>query len=142
MMRPEELMETLVVELGLRSDEEIVQLRQRVRDQAVAQKFSLIDQTKFVTAASELARNTLRYGGGGDARLSIVSNGARTGLRLTFVDRGPGIADIDQALSDGYTSGGGMGLGLGGAKRLSDEFHIQSAPGKGTSVSIVKWKLR
>jgi serine/threonine-protein kinase RsbT len=142
MMRPEELMETLVVELGLRSDEEIVQLRQRVRDQAVAQKFSLIDQTKFVTAASELARNTLRYGGGGDARLSIVSNGARTGLRLTFVDRGPGIADIDQALSDGYTSGGGMGLGLGGAKRLSDEFHIQSAPGQGTSVSIVKWKLR
>jgi serine/threonine-protein kinase RsbT len=142
MMTPFDVIETLVVEVGLRSDEEIVRLRQIVRDHTIAQGFSLVDQTKFVTAASELARNTLQYGGGGDARLSIVANGICTGLRLTFVDRGVGIADVDRALTDGYTSGGGLGLGLGGARRLCDEFHIQSAPGEGTTVSITKWKLR
>jgi serine/threonine-protein kinase RsbT len=141
-MTPLDVTETLAIEVGLRSDEEIVRLRQIVRDHAIAQGFSLVDQTKFVTAASELARNTLQYGGGGDARLSIVANGIRTGLRLTFIDQGAGIPDIERALTDGYTSGGGLGLGLGGARRLCDEFHIQSAPGQGTTVSITKWKLR
>ena len=133
---------TSTVEVGLRSDQEIVKLRQIVRDEAIAQGFSLVDQTKFVTAASELARNTLLYGGGGDASLSVLLNGTRKGLRLTFVDQGAGIADIERALQDGFTSGSGLGLGLGGARRLCDEFEIQSEPGKGTTVSITKWKLR
>jgi serine/threonine-protein kinase RsbT len=133
---------TSSIDIGLRSDQEIVRLRQIVRDQAIAQGFSLVDQTKFVTAASELARNTLIYGGGGDAHLSVLINGARKGLRLSFVDQGAGIADIERALQDGFTSGSGLGLGLGGARRLSDEFDIQSAPGKGTTVTITKWKLR
>ncbi len=133
---------TSTVEVGLRSDQEIVRLRQIVRDAAIAQGFSLVDQTKFVTAASELARNTLLYGGGGDASLSVLLNGTRKGLRLTFVDQGAGIADIERALQDGYTSGSGLGLGLGGARRLCDEFEIQSERGKGTTVSITKWKLR
>jgi len=133
---------TSTVEVGLRSDQEIVKLRQIVRDEAIAQGFSLVDQTKFVTAASELARNTLLYGGGGDATLNVLLNGARKGLKLTFVDRGQGIADIERALQDGFTSGSGLGLGLGGARRLCDEFEIQSEPGKGTTVSITKWKLR
>ncbi|HEY3599086.1 MAG TPA: anti-sigma regulatory factor [Paraburkholderia sp.] len=131
-----------VFEIGLRSDQEIVRLRQIVRDQSIAQGFSLIDQTKFVTAASELARNTLIYGGGGDAHLSVIANGTRTGLRLTFVDQGAGIPDLDRAMQDGFTSGSGLGLGLGGARRLSDEFEIHSEPGKGTTVSITKWKHR
>jgi serine/threonine-protein kinase RsbT len=130
------------VEVGLRSDQEIVKLRQIVRDQAIAQGLSLVDQTKFVTAASELARNTLLYGGGGDATLQVLLNGARKGLKLTFVDEGQGIPDIERALQDGFTSGSGLGLGLGGARRLCDEFEIQSEPGKGTTVSITKWKLR
>lgn len=142
MMHVGDATETLAAEVGLRSDEEIVRLRQIVRDHAIAQGFSLVDQTKFVTAASELARNTLQYGGGGDARLSKLTNGVRVGLRLRFVDQGPGIADIERALLDGFTSGGGLGLGLGGARRLCDEFEIQSEPGKGTMVSITKWKLR
>ena len=133
---------TSTVEVGLRSDQEIVKLRQVVRDEAIAQGFLLVDQTKFVTAASELARNTLLYGGGGDASLSVLLNGTRKGLRLTFVDQGAGIADIERALQDGFTSGSGLGLGLGGARRLCDEFEIQSEPGKGTTVSITKWKLR
>jgi serine/threonine-protein kinase RsbT len=133
---------TSTVEVGLRSDREIVRLRQIVRDEAIAQGFSLVDQTKFVTASSELARNTLLYGGGGDATLSVLLNGTRTGLRLTFVDQGQGIPDIERALQDGFTSGSGLGLGLGGARRLCDEFEIQSEPGKGTTVSITKWKLR
>lgn len=141
-MTPLDVTETLAIEVGLRSDEEIVRLRQIVRDHAIAQGFSLVDQTKFVTAASELARNTLQYGGGGDARMSIVTNGIRTGLRLRFIDQGAGIADIGRALTDGYTSGGGLGLGLGGARRLCDEFDIQSTPGQGTTVSITKWKVR
>ncbi|HEY1611084.1 MAG TPA: anti-sigma regulatory factor [Paraburkholderia sp.] len=133
---------TSTLELGLRSDREIVKLRQTVRDHATAQGFSLVDQTKFVTAASELARNTLLHGGGGDATLQVLENGTRKGLKLTFVDQGKGIADIGRALQDGYTSGSGLGLGLGGSRRLCDEFEIHSAPGKGTTVSITKWKLR
>jgi serine/threonine-protein kinase RsbT len=133
---------TSTVEVGLRSDQEIVKLRQIVRDEAIAQGFSLVDQTKFVTAASELARNTLLYGGGGDATLSVLLNGTRKGLKLTFVDQGAGIPDIERALQDCFTSGSGLGLGLGGARRLCDEFEIQSEPGKGTTVSITKWKLR
>jgi serine/threonine-protein kinase RsbT len=134
--------EQTVAEVSLRSDEEIVRLRQIVRDQAIALGFSLIEQTKFVTAASELARNTLQHGGGGDARVEVLSAGVRVGLRLTFMDRGPGIADIDRALQDGFTSGNGLGLGLGGSRRLCDEFKIDSSPGNGTTVTITKWKVR
>ena len=126
--------------MPLRSDEDIVRLRQLVREQMVAAGFSLIDQTKLVTASSELARNTLRYGGGGEARVRQIHNGVKRGLSLEFSDQGPGIPDIELALRDGYTSGGGMGLGLSGAKRLSDEFEIESAPGMGTTVKIRKWK--
>ncbi|SAL79467.1 Serine/threonine-protein kinase RsbT [Caballeronia peredens] len=126
--------------LPIRSDEQIVRLRQFVREKAVAQGLSLIDQTKFVTAASELARNTLIYGGGGDVHCYLIERNGRRGLRLEFVDNGPGIPDIQRALADGYTSGSGLGLGLGGAKRLCDEFDIRSAPGEGTHVSIIKWK--
>ncbi|GJH13662.1 MULTISPECIES: anti-sigma regulatory factor [Caballeronia] len=126
--------------LPIRSDEQIVRLRQFVREKAVAQGLSLIDQTKFVTAASELARNTLIYGGGGDVHCYLVERNGRRGLTLEFVDNGPGIPDIQRALSDGFTSGSGLGLGLGGAKRLCDEFDIRSAPGEGTHVSITKWK--
>ena len=115
-------------------------MRQAVRERAVAQGFSLVDQTKIVTAASELGRNTLDYGGGGEVEIQVLVNGMRSGLRLSFVDQGPGIPDIDTALRDGYTSGRGLGLGLGGAKRLSSEFSIESKPGAGTRVTIVRWK--
>ncbi|SNS88332.1 serine/threonine-protein kinase RsbT [Noviherbaspirillum humi] len=124
----------------LRSDEDVVRLRQAVRECLVSVGFSLVDQTKMITAASELARNTVRYGGGGESHLLKVMNGSRKGVTLVFIDHGPGIPDIKQALTDGYTSGGGMGLGLGGAKRLSDEFDIDSEPGRGTTVKITKWK--
>ncbi|MBK4737767.1 anti-sigma regulatory factor [Noviherbaspirillum sp. DKR-6] len=129
-----------VVVVPLRSDEDVVRLRQAARTCLVSQGFSLVDQTKLVTAASELARNTVKYGGGGEAHLINLQNGGRKGVSLVFIDHGPGIADIEQAMTDGYTSGGGMGLGLGGAKRLSDEFEITSEPGKGTTVRITKWK--
>lgn len=129
-----------VVVVPLRSDEDVVRLRQAARTCLVSQGFSLVDQTKLVTAASELARNTVKYGGGGEAHLINLQNGGRKGVSLVFIDHGPGIADIEQAMTDGYTSGGGMGLGLGGAKRLSDEFEISSEPGKGTTVRITKWK--
>ena len=132
----------LAAQVSLRSDEEIVRLRQIVRDAAIAHGFSLIEQTKFVTAASELARNTLQHGGGGDARLDVLESGVRIGLRLSFVDQGPGIADIERALRDGFTSGNGLGLGLGGSRRLCDEFTIESTPGDGTTVTITKWKVR
>ena len=115
-------------------------MRQAVRERAVAQGFSLVDQTKIVTAASELARNTLDYGGGGEVQLEVLTNGTRSGVRLTFVDQGPGIPDIATALRDGFTSGNGLGLGLGGAKRLSNEFSIDSKPGQGTRVMITRWK--
>ena len=124
----------------LTSDEDVVRVRKMVRDQLVALGFSLIDQTKMVTAASELARNTLRYGGGGRAELVVLNNVGRRGLSISFIDHGPGIEDIAKALTDGYTTGGGMGLGLSGARRLADEFHIESSPGNGTRVTITKWK--
>jgi serine/threonine-protein kinase RsbT len=127
--------------IPLRKSEDIVRMRQVVREQAVAQGFSLVDQTKIVTAASELARNTIEYGGGGDVEVASVVNGARKGLRLVFSDEGPGIPDVEQAMKDGYTSGNGLGLGLGGAKRLSNEFHIDSRPGEGTRVKITRWRL-
>ena len=126
--------------LPVTSDEQIVRLRQYVRERAVEQGFSLVDQTKLVTAASELARNTLLYGGGGEAQCHVLERGGRRGVRLAFVDRGPGIVDLSRALTDGFTSGSGLGLGLGGARRLCDEFEIRSTPGEGTTVTITKWK--
>jgi serine/threonine-protein kinase RsbT len=126
--------------LQIRVSDDVVRVRQEVRTRAVEIGLGLVDQTKIVTAASELARNTLDYGGGGTARLQIVQNGLRKGLRLTFEDKGPGIPDIDLALSDGYSTGSGLGLGLGGAKRLSNEFTITSIVGEGTRVSITRWK--
>jgi serine/threonine-protein kinase RsbT len=126
--------------LQVRSSEEIVQVRQAVRAWAAELGFSLVDQTKIVTAASELARNTGLSGGGGSVRLEMLNSGTRRGLRLTFEDQGPGIPDIDAAMKDGYTTGGGLGMGLGGAKRLSNEFEISSRVGEGTRVSIARWK--
>lgn len=120
--------------------EDIVSVRQAVRQRAIGLGFNIVDQTKIVTATSELARNMLDYGGGGVTYLEIVENGRKKGIRLSFRDEGPGIVDVELALKDGYTSGGGMGLGLGGAKRLSDEFKIDTAPGEGTCVTIVRWK--
>ncbi len=128
-------------QLPLERDEHIVIVRQTVRQRAVELGFSLVDQTKIVTAASELARNTIQHGGGGTARIETVNDGLRRGLRLTFEDRGPGIADIALAMKDGYTTAGGLGLGLSGAKRLSNEFAITSAIGEGTRVTITRWKL-
>jgi serine/threonine-protein kinase RsbT len=125
--------------LSLRSSEDIVLIRQAVRAAAVDLRFSLVDQTKIVTAASELARNTLDYGGGGTVRLQTLEDGSRRGVRLTFEDKGPGIPDIEGAIKDGYTTGGGLGLGLGGARRLSNEFSIESRPGEGTKVIIARW---
>ena len=119
---------------------DIVAVRHAVRRQAVKINLSLVDQTKIVTAASELARNMLVYGGGGEVTLEIIQEGARSGLRAHFVDTGPGIPDLDLALRDGFTTGSGMGLGLGGAKRLVNEFNIESAPGKGTHVTITRWR--
>lgn len=126
--------------LPLRSTADIVQVRQAVRAWATELGFSLVDQTKIVTAASELARNALDYGGGGTARLEALLEGGRRGLRLTFEDRGPGIPDLERALTDGYTTGNGLGLGLSGARRLSNEFHIASTPGEGTRVTIARWR--
>jgi serine/threonine-protein kinase RsbT len=126
--------------MQIRASDDIVLVRQAVRKKSIALGFGLVDQTKVVTASSELARNTLDYGGGGTVLLELVENGTRSGLKLTFEDQGPGIPDIDQALTDGYTTGNGMGLGLSGAKRLSNEFEIWSKPGEGTRVSILRWK--
>ena len=126
--------------LPLRTSEDIVRMRQLVREHSVAIGFGLVDQTKIVTAASELARNTMVHGGGGEVTVQPLADGARKGLRLVFSDRGPGIPDIPLALKDGFTTGGGLGLGLGGAKRLSSEFAIDSQPGAGTRVTIVRWK--
>jgi len=126
--------------LDVHSDEDVVRVRQVTRQWAVGLAFSLVDQTKIVTAASELARNTLVHGGGGSTRIEELVEGARRGLRLTFEDKGPGIADLPQALRDGYTTGAGLGLGLGGARRLSSEFDITSAAGQGTRVRITRWK--
>src|SRR5215831_11824130 len=128
------------VQQPIRNQEDIVRVRQATRERAVAQGFSLVDQTKIVTAASELARNTLDYGGGGEVTIEVLYEGARKGVRLVFVDQGPGIPDIEMALKDGYTTGGGLGLGLSGAKRLSNEFEIFSRVGEGTRVTITRWK--
>lgn len=126
--------------IGLRSIDDIIKARQLVRDCAVLQGFSLVDQTKLVTAASELARNTVIHGGGGEMRLEAVNNGPRRGVKVTFMDAGPGIPDVALAMKDGYTTRGGLGLGLSGSKRLVNEFEIESEPGKGTRVSIVRWR--
>jgi serine/threonine-protein kinase RsbT len=122
------------------TSEDVVAVRQAVRQRAVDLGFNLVDQTKIVTAASELARNTLQYGGGGTLRIEELLEGNRRGLRLVFEDNGPGIANIELAMKDGYTTGNGLGLGLSGAKRLSNEFAIQSKPGEGTRVTIVRWR--
>jgi|ERR1700733_10375376 serine/threonine-protein kinase RsbT len=126
--------------MDIRTSDDVVLVRQAVRKKSIALGLGLVDQTKVVTASSELARNTLDYGGGGTALLELVENGGRSGLRVTFEDQGPGIPDLDLALTDGYTTGHGMGLGLSGAKRLSNEFEIWSKPGEGTRVSILRWK--
>jgi serine/threonine-protein kinase RsbT len=125
--------------LEVATDQDVVRVRQLVRTVAVALKLSLVDQTKVVTAASELARNTLVYGGGGVVQVDRVENGRRSGVRIVFTDQGPGIADLNLALTDGYTTGGGLGLGLSGARRLVDEFDIDTEVGKGTSITVTKW---
>lgn len=122
------------------SSSDVVMVRQRVRAWAIELKFSLVDQTKIVTAASELGRNTLEHGGGGSMEMALLVNGIRRGIRLRFSDQGPGIPDIAQALKDGYTTGAGMGLGLGGSKRLMNEFDIETKPGGGTTVTAIRWK--
>jgi serine/threonine-protein kinase RsbT len=127
-------------ELPIQSGDDVVRVRQQVRTAAAENGLSLVDQTKLVTAASELARNTLVHGGGGAARIEVVkSPSGRTGVKLYFTDEGPGIGDVDLALTDGWTSGTGLGLGLSGARRLVDEFELNSKPGTGTSVVVVKW---
>lgn len=126
--------------LPVRSDADVVSVRQMTRTLSTECRFSLVDQTKMVTAASELARNALIYGGGGTVTFTVLETGVRTGLRLRFADEGPGIPDLEQALRDGFTTGGGLGLGLGGAKRLVNEFDIDSAPGQGTRVTITRWR--
>jgi serine/threonine-protein kinase RsbT len=126
--------------LPIRSDSDVVAVRQLVRTWAVEQGFGLVDQTKMVTAASELARNALVHGGGGTVRLQALNDGMRKGLRLTFEDRGPGIPDVELALKDGYSTGTGLGLGLSGSRRLSNEFAIDSKVGEGTRVTIARWR--
>jgi serine/threonine-protein kinase RsbT len=126
--------------LEIRSSGDVVRVRQLTRTLALESGLGLVDQTKIITAASELARNTLDYGGGGHVSLELVEQSGRRGLRLTFEDQGPGIADVQMALKDGFTTGKGLGLGLGGAKRLSNEFDIASKPGEGTKVMIARWK--
>jgi serine/threonine-protein kinase RsbT len=126
--------------IGLRSMDDIIKSRQLVRECAIYQGLSRVDQTKLVTAASELARNTLVHGGGGEMRLQALNDGLRRGVKVIFVDCGPGIPDIEMAMKDGYTTRGGLGLGLSGSKRLVNEFAIESQLGKGTTVTIVRWK--
>lgn len=124
----------------IHTPEDVVAVRQAVRQRAVELGFNLVDQTKLVTAASELARNTLQHGGRGRVLIEGIGDGLRRGLRLTFEDKGPGIANIDEALRDGFSTTGGLGLGLGGARRLSSEFRIESRPGEGTRVTITRWR--
>lgn len=126
--------------IGVRAADDIIKARQLVRDTAIAQGLSLVDQTKLVTAASEIARNTLVHGGGGEMRLETLNDGTRRGIRITFSDQGPGIADIALAMKDGFSTAGGLGLGLGGSKRLVNEFNIESESGKGTTVTILRWR--
>ena len=126
--------------MPLHGESDIVMCRQTVRKLTQALKFSLVDQTKMITAASELSRNTVVYGGGGEMRWSVVTEGVRSGLRLWFEDKGPGIPDLQKAMTDGWTSGKGMGVGLSGSKRLVNDFDIQSVVGEGTCVTITRWK--
>ena len=126
--------------LDIRSSDDVVKVRQQTRLMALEAGLSLVDQTKIITAASELARNALDYGGGGELQMEILEDGARRGVRLAFEDQGPGIADIQLALKDGFTTGSGLGLGLGGARRLSNEFSIESKVGVGTKIVITRWK--
>ena len=126
--------------MPVRSEQDIVLTRQAVRKLTQDLKFSLVDQTKLITAASELSRNAVVYGGGGEMRWEVLSEGARQGLRLHFEDKGPGIPDVAQAMTDGWTSGKGLGMGLSGSKRLVNEFEIRTAAGEGTCVSITRWK--
>jgi serine/threonine-protein kinase RsbT len=129
-----------MAELPIRTGDDVVRVRQQVRAVAAQSGLSLVDQTKLVTAASELARNALVHGGGGTARVDVVTSGTgKPGVRIGFTDDGPGITDVDLALTDGWTSGGGLGLGLSGARRLVDEFELTSKPGSGTSVVVTKW---
>jgi serine/threonine-protein kinase RsbT len=128
--------ETMVIQ----SSADVVLVRQMVRQYAIEIGFGLVDQTKIVTAASELARNTLDYGGGGTVKLETLLEGARRGVKLTFEDQGPGIPDVELALKDGFTTGGGLGMGLGGARRLANEFEIESVVGEGTRITLVRWK--
>jgi serine/threonine-protein kinase RsbT len=125
--------------MPLRTSDDVVRVRQAVRARAVAAGFSLVDQTKIVTAASEIGRNTVDYAGGGTLRIEVLRNGQRRGVRLTFADQGPGITDLGLAMKDGYTTGNGLGLGLSGARRLSNEFDIRSTPGQGTVVTLARW---
>ena len=125
---------------AIQTAEDVVAVRQAVRQRAVELGFNLVDQTKIVTAASELARNTVQYGGGGTVTIESLEEFGRRGLRLTFADNGPGIRDVELAMKDGFTTGGGLGLGLSGARRLSNDFHIHSAPGEGTRVTITRWR--
>jgi len=124
----------------IRSGEDVVAVRRLVREWSIEVGFSLVEQTKLVTAASELARNALQHGGGGSVRMEMLNDGPRRGIRLEFVDEGPGITDLDRAMQDGFSTGGGLGLGLGGARRLAEEFHIDSSPGQGTRVRIARWR--
>src|SRR5262245_42568911 len=124
----------------VQSDLDVVLVRQKVRDWAIQVGFNLVDQTKIVTAASELARNVIQHGNGGAVRMEALNDAQRRGLRLIFEDEGPGIADVEMALRDGFTTRGGLGLGLGGAKRLSSEFEIDTQPGRGTKVMITRWR--
>jgi len=125
---------------AVQTAEDVVAVRQAVRQRAVDLGFNLVDQTKIVTASSELARNTVQYGGGGTVTIESLEVLGRRGLRLTFADNGPGIKDIELAMKDGYTTAGGLGLGLSGARRLSNDFHIDSTPGEGTRVTITRWR--
>ncbi|HTA78202.1 MAG TPA: anti-sigma regulatory factor [Terracidiphilus sp.] len=127
-------------ELPLKTSNDVVIARQRVRQLAVELRFSLVDQTKLVTAASELARNALDHGKGGTMTIEVLTQGIRSGIRLVFEDQGPGIADVEQALKDGFTTGSGMGLGLGGSKRLVNDFSIESHVGKGTRITVARWR--
>jgi serine/threonine-protein kinase RsbT len=127
-------------QLPLKNSNDIVLARQKVRQWSVDLRFSLVDQTKLVTAASELARNALDHGKGGQMTIELLSNGSKAGLQLIFEDQGPGIPDVEQALKDGFTSGSGMGLGLGGSKRLVNEFSIESEVGRGTRITVARWR--
>lgn len=126
--------------LPVRSEMDVVQVRTITRQWSAELGFSLVEQTKMVTAASEIARNTLQHGKGGDVTVELLNDGLKKGLRMIFADQGPGIADITLAMRDGYTTGGGLGMGLPGTKRLVSEFQVESEPGKGTRVTITRWK--